>query len=218
MLEFLQRDQAVQIGVRGAHVFLRRPHACFLQVDIRHRGLIVGLLRIGILAGDGAVLHQDFVAIPGKFCQILLRVGIVQRGLGLGELVIRLQQLGACLRHLRVQIGCVDIRQYLPFVHAISDVGIALPHIPRGARVEVRFGQRGDVARQQKSRNGRRELHLRHIRRRQCGGFAVGVRLHLQLPFVPRQVSQQEDRSHHNGGDQADSPGVYVASLYAGRQ
>jgi len=88
------------------------------------------------------MIDECLVSVPGDARELEFGAGIHVVRFRLVELIVCLCQRGAGLRHLLVQFGCFDLRQQLVLGHAIADIDIALLHIPCGARVDIRLGQR----------------------------------------------------------------------------
>ena len=107
-LERLQRNHAVEVRLCLFDVFLGGVNARFLSGDERVGRRVIGLLRVGVLACDSAFCDEIVVALRGDFGEIALRLRLHERGARLAELLLRLGEGGACLRHLIVELRRVD--------------------------------------------------------------------------------------------------------------
>jgi len=83
-------------------------------------------LIIAVLSRHRAVGGQDFVSLPGDLGKIARRDELLERGLSLAELSLRLRQCGPRLGYLLIQVRGLDIGQLLARLHAIADIDIAL--------------------------------------------------------------------------------------------
>ena len=107
----LQRDQSLQGGSAGANKLLPGPDILFAGGHIRFGGLGRRLLRITVLARHRAAGGQHLVSLPGDIGQIARRDKLLQGGLRLSKLPLRLRDGSLGLRHLLIEIRSIDFSQ-----------------------------------------------------------------------------------------------------------
>ena len=210
-----------QVGAVGGDIFLGGVHRGLLQTHVGLGHPVGGELRIRILARYRAILHQQLITVPGDARQILLGHGVFQRGACLIELLFGLRHHGAGLQDLGIQIRRFDIGQQLPRVDAIADIHIAFADIAGGAGINIRLGQRRDIARQEQRGLGRRALDAGGLHDGNSLGLAFGGGARFLFAFVARDVADQEDQHHHQqgpGGNQRQAPGTQTGGAPAGRK
>src|ERR1022692_2119349 len=121
----LQFGKTREVGLRRDDVAARGRHRLFERQHIRLCRHRLGLVRVVLLARHDAFGLQVLPPVGGDFGELLLRLSLLQVGVGLFESGAGLVQGGPRLIDLLIQFRRFDFGQQLAGLHAVTDIRVA---------------------------------------------------------------------------------------------
>ena len=141
--------QPPDVGLHGGDISLGGVHGPLQRLHVGRLGLILRLVLIVILLGNGAALHQIVPARGGYLGDGFVGFALFQSRAGARQVRLRLLHRRLRLSHLLIQIRRLHFGQKLAGGNAVADVHIAALHVAFRARQDGRFRHGLNIAGQQ---------------------------------------------------------------------
>jgi hypothetical protein len=178
-------------------------HVGFGRLDVGNGLIISGLALIELLSADDLLIQQTPLALEGHF-------GDAQGG-------AVLFQLRAGLIILGINVGGVDFREKLAFLHPVAYVHKTGFEIPVHARVKRGGSQGFRAAGQAEIEHGRRFAWFNSLHGLRSGlNVAGGLLAFLFLAVLPEETERQQNPQHDHR-KQHDEEELPEAALGFGR-